>query len=434
MRDRCKLGTDELDKKSTMVEEAVEDIIELVLETLFSAKDLPSSEDKDNPRRGSRSSDLLSVSDKEQHTVMEKISNDIRKNYSKKILEKLEVITRNALKHLTKYFSSSVVESLKKTQFDFEEDDGLDYSFVLTTFLAIPEIEVLTNQRPALIVLTNQRQVLIVLTNQVLPNIEQIQAILVKAGNFIISVSKGVGQWEKLVVKKRDSKHGVVTASSEEVPKKLYNPVVKTKAIFEEKAHNFHGAVMENKEVSKAIAQLASCLSGLKVELVNYGMRWKKYKELWDIDREEFLHDFLKQKPSIYDFENELKKYNLIEAEVAQEPKEFRYGQMLITNVSFKETLRNEIKQWTNGIGNSMHSKYKNELDMLYAQITDIDKKLDRSINDLDDIRIIMETQKKLREVEIDLDMKIELVENAFSMMAKYQLQISKEDCDRVQV
>ena len=33
------------------------------------------------------------------------------------------------------------------------------------------------------------------------------------------------------------------------------------------------------------------------------------------------------------------------------------YCQMLITNVSFKETMRNEIKQWTNGIGNSMHSK-----------------------------------------------------------------------------
>ena len=196
VRDKCKLGTDELDKKSTMVEEAVEDIIQLVLETLFSSKELPSSEDKDNPRalkkEGSRNSDLLSVSDKDQQAVMEKVSNDIRKNYSKKILEKLEIITRNALKHLTKFFSSSVVESLKKTKFDFEEDESLDYSFILTTFLAIPEIEVM-------------------------PNIEQIQAILVKAGNFIISVSKGVGQWSKLVVKKRDTKHGMVTINRLEI-------------------------------------------------------------------------------------------------------------------------------------------------------------------------------------------------------------------------
>ena len=75
------------------------------------------------------------------------------------------------------------------------------------------------------------------------------------------------------------------------------------------------------------------------------------------------------------------------EAEVVKEPAEYRYGQMLINNTGFKETLQNEIKQWLNGIGTAMHSKYKNELDMLYAQINDLDKKLDRSINDLDDIR-----------------------------------------------
>merc|ERR1711949_121246 len=105
----------------------------------------------------------------------------------------------------------------------------------------------------------------------------------------------------------------------------------------------------------------------------------------------------------------------------------------MINNVKFKQTLKNEIKQWINGIGSSMHTKYKNELDMLYSQINDIDKKLERSINDLDDIRIIMETQKKLREIEIDLDMKIDLVENAFSMMAKYELQMTKGDVERVE-
>ena len=40
----------------------------------------------------------------------------------------------------------------------------------------------------------------------------------------------------------------------------------------------------------------------------------------------------------------------------------------------------------------------------------DFDRKLDRPINDLDDIRIIMETQKKIRDQEIDMDMKIDLV------------------------
>ena len=60
------------------------------------------------------------------------------------------------------------------------------------------------------------------------------------------------------------------------------------------------------------------------MELSHFNQRWQKYKELWEVDREEFIVYFLKDKPSIYDFENVLKKYNLIEAELATEEDEFR--------------------------------------------------------------------------------------------------------------
>ena len=83
----------------------------------------------------------------------------------------------------------------------------------------------------------------------------------------------------------------------------------------------------------------------------------------------------MRDKPSIYDFENELKKYNLIQAELATEVDEFRwiilkfpdktffssnrYGQMMVSNVSFKECLSTEVNQWIQGIGRAMHSKYR---------------------------------------------------------------------------
>ena len=66
-------------------------------------------------------------------------------------------------------------------------------------------------------------------------------------------------------------------------------------------------------------------------------------------------------------------------------------------------------------------------------QVADFDRKLDRPINDLDDIRIIMETQKKIRDSEIDMDMKIDLVEEAFSLLSKYKIQLSKEEVDKVE-
>ena len=66
-------------------------------------------------------------------------------------------------------------------------------------------------------------------------------------------------------------------------------------------------------------------------------------------------------------------------------------------------------------------------------QVLDFDRKLDRQISDLDDIRIIMETQKKIRDQEIDMDMKIDLVEEAFSLLAKYEIQLTKEEAEKIE-
>jgi hypothetical protein len=38
--------------------------------------------------------------------------------------------------------------------------------------------------------------------------------------------------------------------------------------------------------VTKAYSMLSSCLSGLKLELSHFQTIWKKYSEIWNIERE----------------------------------------------------------------------------------------------------------------------------------------------------
>ena len=140
-----------------------------------------------------------------------------------------------------------------------------------------------------------------------------------------------------------------------------------------------------------------------------------------------------KTKPRLKDYEEELHKHRMTKSQLSTEKDEFRFGTILISTKDFKKTLENEIAQWINMLTKAVHVKYKREMDFIIAQITDLDRKLDRPINDLDDIRIIMETQKKIREIEIDLDMKIETVEEAFTLIAKYELQLTKEDTEKVE-
>lgn len=63
-----------------------------------------------------------------------------------------------------------------------------------------------------------------------------------------------------------------------------------------------------------------------------------------------------------------------------------------------------------------MKKKYRREMDYVYAVINEMQRKLDRPIRDLDDVRLIMDTLKKIREQEVDMELKIDPIEVRFEL------------------
>ena len=73
--------------------------------------------------------------------------------------------------------------------------------------------------------------------------------------------------------------------------------------------------------------------------------------------------------------------------------------------------LLTEIKSSTHRIGQMLKKKYRRDMDYVYAVMNEMDRKLDRQIRDLDDVRLVMETLRKIREQEVDMELKIEPIE-----------------------
>ena len=247
-------------------------------------------------------------------------------------------------------------------------------------------------------------------------------------GNTITSINKGVGQWKRLERRKK-----AADTDPAPVKKKLYDPVKVEIPLIEAQATNFYKQVIDTKDVIKSIQFLSKCMEGLKLELGPFRTIWKKYSEVWTIDREDYIVKMNERNPCLKEYEEALHKYKKIAEEVQLEKNEFRYGTLLLSTVSFKETLQDELKHWVNVLTKAVHQRYKRDMDNIIGILADLDKKLDRQIENLDDIRIIMETQKRIREIEIDLDMRIETVEHAFVLIAKFQFQLSKDEVDKVE-
>ena len=141
---------------------------------------------------------LLSVLDRHQIAAVNSAAKEIRKNYSKKVSDKLISLIRATLRVLAKHFNSVVGETpIQETKMDFEEDNSSgDIVFVLSTYLNLPHVEVK-------------------------PSIDEVQNMLNQAGKIIVSVTKGVGQWRQ--IKKRvDKPPGFIPASESSKEKALY--------------------------------------------------------------------------------------------------------------------------------------------------------------------------------------------------------------------
>ena len=123
-------------------------------------------------------------------------------------------------------------------------------------------------------------------------------------------------------------------------------------------------------------AMISSCMQGIKLEFNQFNRIWERYKYIWEVDRDDTIAAFIKQKPVLKNFEDELQKYNMARSQLGTERTEYRYGSILIDCVSLRDTIHEEIKQWLSIYGKAMQIKYKREMDFIVAQVQFLDKVL----------------------------------------------------------
>ena len=438
IRAKCREGSMELNKKSIMIEDAIEDLITLALEftptvdiiedktdseTQYvdlnneeqmqvwrTAGEKPLEKEQEDEALPPTPSNILSVLDKTQMALVRTAAKELRKTYSKKISEKLCVLMKTTLRALAQYFQEATANELSILEAPCQPEESYkngEIVFVLGTFLSLPKIEVR-------------------------PSVDELQKMLNTIGETIVSVAKGVAQWKNIEKPKKKTSVEIENANDKK-KKPLYNPVKVEIPLIDEKEINFFKSVAETKEVTKSQTVLSNCMKGLKLELISFKTIWKKYSDVWTVNKENYIAELGAQNPTLKNYEVELKKYRKIEADLIEEKNEFRYGTILISTSEFKKTLKDELSQWVNMLTKAVHIKYKKDMDSIIGSIFDFDKKLDRDIENLDDVRIIMETLKRIRVIQIDLDLQIETVENAYDVILKFGYPIAKEELEKVE-
>lgn len=267
------------------------------------------------------------------------------------------------------------------------------------------------------------------------PTLDELQDALVQAGKTVTGVSKGVAQWttsrgeNAQQLQRRGSKQNLSSMDDKARRRKLYRLVSEERPQMPHMTKSFYSYVMENKEVVKTLSLLGNCCRNIKNDLQIWVKTWVPFHFLWKNDKtSRQLLEF-----TLIEFETTLQYLTELDKNLTTIPDLEYFGQCVVLSTEkLKLGLICEIKAYTHKLGQAMKKKYKREMDYVYAVINEMERKLDRPIRDLDDVRMIMDTLSKIREQEVDMDLKIDPIEEAFNVMNKYEIQVEQEHMEQV--
>ncbi|XP_067093621.1 dynein axonemal heavy chain 5 [Osmerus mordax] len=453
-KELCIRGAQSLHTKSTLVEEAANELINMLLDfhqpreeaedrrgdskaahveaegmamgeegrlegRLFSRNTtVPSAVPSTGPSTGGGSPLARRKKKRDLMEVMEEEAQELLSHFNHRNMDSLLRLTRNTLEGLRKRIhASSLSHFLESEPGSRGKGGGQQPIFRASVTLSIPNI-------------------------LMVPGLDEVQQALNRAVECVVSVSRGVGQWSKERISKRKMseqrmaalKQDRTDSESEDGETQLDGSTsdLSVSQALPFQARNYYKSVSENKEIVKLVSVLSTSINSTKKEVLTALERFGRYHHIWRQEREETLLRFCQGNPLLSEFESQMLYYRDLELEINAEPEYLSVGALALYTADLKLSLTAETKSWMVDYGLHCNRKYRCEMEKIFLFVDEAGKKLNRQIKDLDDIRIAMASLKEIREQQISIDFLVGPIEESYAVLNKYELSVAKEEAEKV--
>ena len=240
------------------------------------------------------------------------------------------------------------------------------------------------------------------------PSLEEVQKALTRVVQTILAVTKQVYQWRQ---------ERVGNLSAENKPLASRSDVrSRTRVALEQlpqasSLRSYFKAVADHREVLKLVSILSTAISSTKEQVQRGLIVFNKHQRLWVEDREQCIQQFLEGSPGVNEFSSEMQHYAHLEDVILTEPDAIPVGAVALYSEQLKIALCAEAKAWRVCYGRAMNHKYQMEMEEVFCSIDNWSKQLSHPLDDLDDIRSVMAALRDIRENEIRIDMALGPIE-----------------------
>ncbi|OAF69622.1 hypothetical protein A3Q56_02624 [Intoshia linei] len=187
-------------------------------------------------------------------------------------------------------------------------------------------------------------------------------------------------------------------------------------------AKTIYRIISEHKDIVKIVIQLNSIIASAKSDILDVLKMFSQYSELWESEPKIKVIEFAKENPIISEFESKFRYYMNMEEEINEIISCYKVGPIVLHTDLLKSGLLTETKNWMLEYGKNLNARCSISMDETVEFFDNLFKCLSRPTKDLDDVRAHMLEVKEIRNKEISIDMTISPIEEAYTMLNKYEI------------
>ncbi|XP_027145030.1 dynein heavy chain 8, axonemal isoform X2 [Larimichthys crocea] len=236
------------------------------------------------------------------------------------------------------------------------------------------------------------------------PTLDEIQQTIKQLIGLVLDVSKGVSWQQEYSQDSTKNKGGKV---------------------------NFHQRIVENKDIKKVVVILKLAISSQKGPVTEVLERFNHFKALCNEDKNLKVKEFMDTKPSLLQIKAEIQHYDAIEQEIDDIKPIIAVGTTALSTEPLKVTLRLETKAWKKLLCKYLRERYKKIMIDNNINFNKYLTHLSHPVVNMEDVRQTMGALSKLRDAEIQTDMTLISIEEAYEILTKYD-EVTKRETEGV--
>ncbi|XP_053918562.1 dynein axonemal heavy chain 8 isoform X2 [Cuculus canorus] len=340
------------------------------------------------------------------------MDNDKEDEFKKKCKEVVAFFSRELLGSLQKATRLSL-DSLKRRIFVSNESEEVAAFLKVEVRLAIPNV-------------------------LIVPSLDDIQKAINRLIRLILEVNRGVAQWGQKCLQKSSLKaeSAILQVSSVAFGSQGKTAKKEERGVEEvglgRKLRNFYSDVAEHEDVSNLVMLLSSAVSSMRELASEVLQDFQKYKVLWTEDRDARIQEFVASHPSLAEFKEEIFRYALFEKEVEDLKPIIILGPVELHTEPLKKALSIEARAWKMLLCHYLNEEYEKKMTDMTFFITECLKKLSQPLCGLDDVRFAMQVLSTIRDNEIEMDMTLGLIEEAYAILNKFEIEVEAKELEEL--